>query len=87
MQDSYKVVGVMSGTSLDGLDLAFCEFCFENSRWTYQLKIAETIEYSDVLKERLKNAVNISGLELALLNSDYGHFLGQKFKNLLKKIN
>jgi anhydro-N-acetylmuramic acid kinase len=84
---SYKVIGVMSGTSLDGLDLAFCEFCYENSQWSYDLKIAETIEYSDVLKERLKNAVNVSGLELALLNSDYGHFLGEEIKKFIEKNN
>jgi anhydro-N-acetylmuramic acid kinase len=85
MPDFYRVVGVMSGTSLDGLDLAFCEFRFENSRWNYKLSIAETVEYSDVLKDRLKNAVNFSGLELALLHSDYGHFLGQEIQKFIKK--
>jgi anhydro-N-acetylmuramic acid kinase len=43
MQDYYRVVGAMSGTSLDGLDLASCEFRLKNSHWTYNLKIAETI--------------------------------------------
>ncbi|MCL2417243.1 MAG: anhydro-N-acetylmuramic acid kinase [Bacteroidales bacterium] len=84
-QANYKVVGVMSGTSLDGLDLAFCEFHLENSRWSYQLSIAETVEYPDVLRSRLKNAVNFSGLELALLNSDYGHFLGQEIQKFIEK--
>ena len=85
MQNFYRVVGVMSGTSLDGLDLAFCEFSLKDSHWNYQLKIAETIEYSDVLKNRLKNAVNVSGLELALLNTDYGHFLGQEIQKFIEK--
>ena len=85
MQNFYRAVGVMSGTSLDGLDLAFCEFRFENSRWNYQLLIAETIEYSDALKDRLKNAVNSSGLELALLNSDYGHFSGREIQKFIEK--
>jgi len=84
-QKNYRAVGVMSGTSLDGLDLVFCEFHLENSRWTYQLPIAETIEYSDILRDRLKNAVNFSGLELALLNSDYGHFLGQEIQKFIEK--
>ena len=83
----YNVIGAMSGTSLDGLDLAFCEFRFENSQWNYNIVIAETIEYSDVLKERLKNAVNVSGLALALLNSDYGHFLGQAIQKFIQKNN
>jgi len=85
IQDFYRVVGVMSGTSLDGLDLAFCEFRFEDSRWLYQLKIAKTIEYSNGLRNRLKNAVTISGLDLALLNSDYGHFLGQEIQKFIEK--
>ncbi|MDR1950830.1 MAG: anhydro-N-acetylmuramic acid kinase [Bacteroidales bacterium] len=85
MRDFYRVVGVMSGTSLDGLDLAFCEFRFENSHWNYQLKVSETIEYTDALRNRLKNAVNFSGMELALLNSDYGHFLGQKIRQFIDK--
>jgi anhydro-N-acetylmuramic acid kinase len=87
------VVGAMSGTSLDGLDLAFCEFRFENSEplneinshWTYQLKIAETIEYSDVFKDRLKRAASFSGLDLALLHSDYGHFSGQEIRKFIDK--
>jgi anhydro-N-acetylmuramic acid kinase len=86
-KDFYKVIGVMSGTSLDGLDLAFCEFEFNNERWNYNLSIAETIEYTDIWKERLKNATTISGLELALLNSDYGHFLGQEIQKFIAKNN
>ena len=81
----YRAIGVMSGTSLDGLDLAYCEFRFEESQWTYQLIHAETIEYTDVLRNRLKQAVNISGLDLALLNSDYGHFLGQHIRQFIDK--
>ena len=85
MQNFYKAIGVMSGTSLDGLDLAFCEFRFEKSRWTYQLKIAETIDYTSDWKHRLQNAVNVSGLELALLNADYGHFLGREIRQFMDK--
>jgi anhydro-N-acetylmuramic acid kinase len=84
-KDFYNVIGAMSGTSLDGLDLAFCEFRLENSHWNYKLEIAETIEYSDVWNDRLKNAINVSGLELALLNSDYGHFLGQEIQKFMIK--
>ena len=85
MQNFYRVIGAMSGTSLDGLDLAYCEFRFEHSRWTYQLRLAETIAYTDALTYRLKNAVHVSGLDLALLNSDYGHFLGQQIQQFIDR--
>ncbi|MDR2907776.1 MAG: anhydro-N-acetylmuramic acid kinase [Bacteroidales bacterium] len=85
MQSVYKAIGVMSGTSLDGLDLAYCEFRFENTRWTYTVKFAETLEYSDDWKLRLKNAVMLSGLELAFLNVDYGHFLGESIQQFVEK--
>ncbi len=75
----------MSGTSLDGLDLAFCEFRFENSRWKYDLKLAETLDYTNDWKQRLKTAVTVSGLELAMLNVDYGHFLGENIQQFIDK--
>ncbi len=85
MNDVYNVIGVMSGTSLDGLDLAFCTFHRQNTRWEYTLKIAETIEYTNEWKERLKNAIHFSGMDLALLNVDYGHFLGERIRHFIEK--
>jgi len=81
----YRVVGVMSGSSLDGLDLAYCEFRLENSQWHYHLEVAETIEYPEILKRRLRNAKTFTGLRLALLNTDYGHFLGQEIQRFIEK--
>ncbi len=36
----YKTIGVMSGTSLDGLDIAYCIFIFEDGKWTFQISKA-----------------------------------------------
>lgn len=84
-QGTYRAIGVMSGTSLDGLDLVFCEFQLEDFRWSYRLLTAETIEYPNFLKKRLENAWHFSGERLALLNTDYGHFLGQKIQKFIEK--
>jgi anhydro-N-acetylmuramic acid kinase len=45
----------MSGSSLDGVDLAFCEFSRDHDRWNYRIVHAETIPYTPQIKNRLDN--------------------------------
>ncbi|MDR2511564.1 MAG: anhydro-N-acetylmuramic acid kinase [Bacteroidales bacterium] len=87
MKNKYSAIGLMSGTSLDGLDIAFCEFENQNNAWTYCIAAAETVEYNDGLREKLQNAVNMSGLELSLLNVEFGRFCGEKVKQFIENHN
>lgn len=68
MKETYRIIGVMSGTSLDGLDLAAADFSVENNSWQFQLQQTETIAYSSYWKKTLKNAVNLSKEALARLD-------------------
>ena len=68
----------MSGTSLDGLDMAACKFWVENKQWKYEIIKAETYQYNFQEKEILKNAINLSGAELISLHHQYGNLIGQK---------
>ena len=74
--NKFSVIGLMSGTSLDGLDVAYCTF-EKRAKWTYGIQIAETIKYSAAWKKRLSAAHTLSGEELAYLDSVYGKYLGQ----------
>lgn len=74
----YKVLGLMSGTSLDGLDIAYCEFQKVKDRWNFDILHASTIEYPNLLKDKLQKAMNISGLKLSLLNNELGQYFGTK---------
>ena len=69
------VLGLMSGTSLDGLDFALVEF-FEEGR-SFKLISSETIKYPKEWEEALRNARSFSGLELTELNVKYGKYTGR----------
>jgi anhydro-N-acetylmuramic acid kinase len=70
------VLGLMSGTSLDGLDLAFCRFRLERSSWKYEILKAKTKEYPPDLRDSLKDAINLSEKTLSELDHSYGKWLG-----------
>ena len=71
MKNEYDGIGVMSGTSLDGIDLAWCHFTRkENGEWGYRIEHAVTLPYSDDFRERLANAPYLSALEYVKLNND-----------------
>jgi anhydro-N-acetylmuramic acid kinase len=73
----YRVIGLMSGSSLDGLDIAFVEFHEQAGAWTYEIKAAECYAYSEEWTERLKKAIRLNALDYQLLHTAYGHYTGQ----------
>lgn len=80
-----SIIGLMSGTSLDGLDIAFCRFTHDNGKWNYVIEKAETLAYSPEWKKRLHEAFYSTAAELALLHNDYGHFLGKAAADFIRK--
>lgn len=84
---SYRVIGIMSGTSLDGLDLAYCIFSENENSWIFEIKKAETIPYSSEWGKRLRNVANSSALEFVQTNADYGHFIGREVISFINKHN
>jgi anhydro-N-acetylmuramic acid kinase len=84
-KESYQVIGVMSGTSLDGIDLAHVYFTIKNNHWTYKIEETETSSYSQQWLNKLKNAVDFSEKELNQLNEEYTDYLGNIIKNFIEK--
>lgn len=82
----YNVLGMMSGTSLDGVDLAFCEFTFDG-KWKYLIKCAETIHYPNEWINCLSTLINTDALTLTQINADYGRYLGTLAKDFIDKNN
>ncbi len=77
----------MSGTSLDGLDIAFCEFSNEDHYWVYKIHAAETIPYTDEWQTTLSTLENGSALDFVTADVEYGHLLGRLTYDFIKKHN
>jgi len=83
---STTVIGLMSGTSMDGVDIAACGFWkSETGAINYKIHTAETIAYPNNWKERLTTAPLLTGFELTHLNIEYGNYLGELTKHFIDR--
>jgi len=85
-KENYNVIGVMSGTSLDGVDLAYIKFN-NSDRWTFEIFQSETISYTDEWLNKLRNAIHFSNLELEELNVEYTKLLASIISEFISKHN
>lgn len=83
--ENYNVIGVMSGTSLDGVDLSHIKFTVHNQNWTFEILESETIGYSKKWVDELKTAVDYSEIELKNLNAAYTVLLSSIISDFIKK--
>lgn len=83
----YRAIGIMSGSSLDGLDLVFAEFNEQGGTWSYEIRAAACYEYEPAWKERLRDAVSLGALDYQLLHTDYGHYLGNAVNRFITENN
>lgn len=67
----YNIIGVMSGTSLDGVDLVYVEFTCDNGKWSFKVLKAETVPYSESWKVKLANAINMNREEIEHFDERY----------------
>jgi anhydro-N-acetylmuramic acid kinase len=80
----YKAIGIMSGSSLDGLDIVYAEFHENAGKWNYEILQADCYPYNNEWIDRLKNAVSLPALDYQLLHADYGHYLGQQVNKFIR---
>jgi anhydro-N-acetylmuramic acid kinase len=85
MKKNYRAIGIMSGTSLDGLDLAYCHFHLDNNEWKYSIRERATIPYSKAWQKRLSEADTLQAGDFGKLNVDYGHYIGKTVAKFIKK--
>jgi anhydro-N-acetylmuramic acid kinase len=80
----YKVIGLMSGSSLDGLDIIFTDLHENAGKWSFEIGAATCYEYDSAWKERLKNATSLNAQDYQLLHSEYGHYLGRQVNKFIE---
>ncbi|MCW3461952.1 anhydro-N-acetylmuramic acid kinase [Chitinophaga nivalis] len=74
----YNVIGTMSGSSLDGLDIVFAELTEVRGKWTYAIKAAESLPYEPEWVDKLATATTLPAREYLLLHTAYGHYTGER---------
>lgn len=78
-----RVLGLMSGTSLDGIDLADCSFVHSDNRWDYQLHRAVTLPYPDVWKRTLSELFNADARTIFKAHADLGSYYGSCIREFI----
>ncbi|WP_430411913.1 anhydro-N-acetylmuramic acid kinase [Kordia sp.] len=81
---SYNVIGVMSGTSLDGIDLAYIHF-EKNESWTFSILNATTVSYTKEMENELREAILYEKEKLAEFDTIYTKHLASVIKSFIKK--
>lgn len=80
----YRAIGLMSGSSLDGLDIVFAEIHENGGKWSYEMIAADCHPYSQEWKEKLKNAIHLPARDYQLLHTAYGHYLGKEVNRFIE---
>ena len=84
MKHTYNVLGVMSGTSIDGIDLCYCSFTIDKV-WSFRIIKCETIIYDINWVEKLSCAISLSKYEIPILNKEYTSYLASVINHFIKK--
>lgn len=79
------IIGIMSGSSLDGLDMALCRFEEKNETISWDILKAQTIPFPEHLLNALNKAPSMSGFDLMQLDADLGKFIGLQIDNWISK--
>lgn len=84
MTNSINIIGLMSGTSVDGLDI--CYVSFDNHDPSkYEIIDCDTIDYDDNLKTKLKNVIKLDNDQIKQIDKEFGEFIGLNVLKFIKK--
>ncbi|MGN6615755.1 MAG: anhydro-N-acetylmuramic acid kinase [Ilyomonas sp.] len=83
----YRAIGLMSGSSLDGLDIVFAEFDENRGNWSYNIIAAACYTYSEEWHKKLSGATELDAYNYLLLHAAYGKYLGEQVTKFIDENN
>lgn len=83
----YRVIGIISGSSLDGLDIAFAEFEESHSTWSFEIKAARCKQYNNEWLQKLQGSTSLSASDYLLLHTAYGKYIGEQVNEFVEEFN
>ena len=81
----YQVIGVMSGTSLDGIDLAEIHFIKYSTHWAYNIGAVSTVPYSESWANTLQQTIHFPLDQVHRINEDYSLYLSKIIAEFIQK--
>ncbi len=75
----------MSGSSLDGLDIAFAELNESAGKWNFEIKAAECYSYDLEWRNKLQNATSLNAYDYMLLHTSYGKYIGTEVNRFIEQ--
>lgn len=84
MRDDFYAIGLMSGTSLDGLDICYSTFSrTEDLQWGFEISCARTITYPAEIEEKLRKCTGLAAIDLFALHSELGFYFGKQIQQFI----
>jgi anhydro-N-acetylmuramic acid kinase len=83
----YRVIGIMSGSSLDGIDIVFTELLEQGGAWQYEIQHTACVPYDKIWYQKLQQSVFLSAKDYLLLHIEYGQFIGQEINKFIDEKN
>lgn len=85
--NEYNIIGVMSGSSMDGVDLAHCTIKSENGSWDFKINHGTTIPFNENWRVRLSQLRKQSALNYVKTDVFFGYFLGEICNDFIQENN
>ncbi len=83
--EKYRAIGLMSGSSLDGLDIAYCEFALDNNHWSFKILKTDMIPYPDEWIQEFKRLPISNAKTLWEVHAGLGNYFGEQVAAFIKK--
>ncbi len=83
--ETYHAIGVMTGSSLDGIDLAYTKITVENGQYNYEVLISECVPIPPKWKLRIEQLVLQNAVTYLKTSAFFGHFIGDRIAEFIEK--